>query len=52
MPSQPDIRDLQLWTQQLLEHRRVLFERVIAAFPQIATTRRSQVDMWRIRLRP
>jgi hypothetical protein len=31
----------------LLEHRRILLERLLAEFPDIIRTRRSVVDRWR-----
>lgn len=47
----PTIRDERLWTQQLLEHRRALFERVVAAFPHILKQQPSKVEFWRFRLK-
>jgi hypothetical protein len=38
------------WQLQLLEHRAALLERLIREFPQVMTTHRSQIDMWRFRL--
>lgn len=46
----PIIYDKQSWIDTLMEHRRALFERVVAAFPELLQTKRSDVDMWRIRL--
>jgi hypothetical protein len=46
------LRDQPLWAQQILEHRRALFERVIAAFPHIIKLQPSKVDFWRLRLKP
>lgn len=51
MPSQPEIRDQRLWSQQLLEHRRALFERVITTYPHIAKLQPSKVEFWRLRLK-
>jgi hypothetical protein len=47
MPTRPHIRDEPLWRQQLLEHRRALFERLIAEFPSIIESQRSKVEHWR-----
>ena len=46
----PVIKDAILWKQQLLEHRRALLERLIAEFPEVLKTRRSQVDTLRLKL--
>ncbi len=46
----PIIKDSLLWKQQLIEHRRALLERLIAEFPEILKTRRTQVDTLRIKL--
>lgn len=43
-------QDPQLWKQQILEHRRVLLERLIAEFPQVLKTHRTAVDTLRIKL--
>jgi hypothetical protein len=47
----PTLTDKQTWMIQMLEHRRSLFERVLAAFPD-AQKKRTTVDHWRLRLRP
>jgi len=39
------------WQQQLAEHRRRLLEKLIAEFPDVLTTKKSTVDLWRLRLR-
>jgi hypothetical protein len=38
------------WQHQVLEHRRALFERVVEMFPDLLKTRRSDVEIWRIKL--
>ncbi len=48
----PRLTDKEGWALTLLEHRRALFERVIAAFPEECAKKQSAVDIWRIRLRP
>lgn len=50
--SRPVLTDRDGWAFQLLEHRRALFERVIQAFPDIQKTKATQVDYWRIKLKP
>ena len=47
----PQLKDKQSWMIQMLEHRRSLFERVLAAFPD-ALKKRTTVDLWRLKLRP
>lgn len=46
----PQIKDTLAWKQLLLEHRRILLERLITEFPEILTTHRSKIDLWRSRL--
>jgi hypothetical protein len=43
-------QDSHLWKQQILEHRRVLLERLIAEFPQVLKTHRTTVDTLRLKL--
>ena len=51
MPRQrPIIYDKDGWQSALLDHRRRLFERVVAAFPTELKAKRTDVDIWRIRL--
>lgn len=50
MPPRPAIKDKKAWTIQILEHRRALLELLVSEFPEILTTRRSDVEIWRIRL--
>lgn len=50
MPTATTFQDAQLWKQQLLEHRRVLLERLIAEFPQVLKTKRTTVDTLRLKL--
>jgi hypothetical protein len=46
----PQMKDQEAWRLALLEHRRALFERVIAEFPELMKTKRSQVDIMRFKL--
>ena len=46
----PTLTDKQTWMIQMLEHRRSLFERVLAAFPE-AQKKRTTIDLWRHKLR-
>ena len=46
----PQLKDKQTWMIQMLEHRRTLFERVVAAFPE-TNQKKSAVELWRARLR-
>ena len=39
------------WQQQLAEHRRILLEKLIAEYPEVLTTKKSIVELWRMRLR-
>ena len=50
MPPRPIMKDQEAWRLAVLEHRRALFERVVAEFPELMTTKRSQVDIMRIKL--
>lgn len=51
MPNRPTLKDTAAWQAQLAEHRRILFERLIAEFPDILKTKRSHVEIWRHKLR-
>jgi hypothetical protein len=46
----PVIKDAILWKQQLLEHRRALLERLVAEFPEVLKTHRTQIDTLRLKL--
>ena len=46
----PTVHDLPSWHAALMEHRRALFERIVAAYPDLLKTRRSDVETWRARL--
>jgi hypothetical protein len=46
----PHISDRTGWEQQILEHRRALFEYLIAAYPGLLTTKRTVIDIWRAKL--
>lgn len=50
MPPRPLMKDQEAWRLTILEHRRALFEHVVAEFPELMTTNRSQVDIMRIKL--
>jgi hypothetical protein len=50
MPPRPVLKDQEAWRLAILEHRRALFERVVAEFPELMKTKRSQVDIMRIKL--
>lgn len=50
MPPRPLMKDQEAWRLAVLEHRRALFERVLAEFPELMKTKRSQVDIMRIKL--
>ena len=50
--NRPTLHDRDGWAIQLLEHRRALFERVVQSFPELMKQRRSDVDLWRIKLKP
>lgn len=50
MPHQrPLVSDLLVWQQQLLEHRRTLLEIVIKEFPEVMLTKRTTIDMLRLK---
>jgi len=49
--QQPRVKDNEGWRIVVLEHRRRLLERLIAAFPEVLTTKRSTVESYRNRLR-
>jgi hypothetical protein len=51
MPDRPILKDTDAWQKQLAEHRRILFERLIAEFPEILKTKRTHVEIWRHKLR-
>jgi len=46
----PKVKDKESWIIQMLEHRRTLFERVIATFPE-ADKKKLVIETWRARLR-
>jgi hypothetical protein len=46
----PTIHEYDAWKATLMEHRRALFERLVAAFPTELANRRSDLEQWRIRL--
>lgn len=48
--KRPVINDKLGWKLALLEHRRILLERVIAEFPAVLQTQKSKVEFWRNRL--
>jgi len=48
--QQPRVKDKEVWLLVVLEHRRQLLERLIAAFPEVLTTKRSAVESYRNRL--
>lgn len=50
MKSRPVIHDQEGWRIQLIEHRRILFERIITQFPTIMDTNPTKVLEWRITL--
>jgi hypothetical protein len=43
------VSDPVVWQQQLLEHRRSLLEIVIKEFPDVMKTKRTKVDLLRLR---
>ena len=47
----PQMKDPAAWQLMLLEHRRILLERLIAEFPEVLKKKRSKVDHWRSILR-
>jgi hypothetical protein len=47
----PRIKDYDGWTAAIMEHRRALLERVLQEYPTVKTQFRSQVDIWRLRLK-
>jgi len=47
----PVIKDKIAWRIALLEHRRILLERLIAEFPNVLKTNRTKVELWRSRLK-
>ena len=47
----PLVKDKPAWQLMLLEHRLILLERVIAEFPDVLTTHRSTIAVWRARLK-
>ena len=49
-PKRPVVKDTLGWKLALLEHRRILLERVIAEFPAVLQTNKSKVEFWRNRL--
>lgn len=51
MPERPTIVDYEAWCQMLMEHRRILLERVIAEYPQVLKTHKSKIENLRLRIR-
>lgn len=50
MMSAPVIHEYDAWRAALMEHRRALFERLVAAFPEELHNRRSAVEQLRIQI--
>lgn len=50
MRERPIIYDAQSWARVLMDYQRALFERLIAVYPELMQTRKSDVIMWRLRL--
>jgi hypothetical protein len=53
MPTElkrPVVKDLVAWKLMMIEHRRILLERIVTEFPSVLTTQRSKVEFWRSRL--
>ncbi len=50
MNRRPILHNQEGWRIQLIEHRRMLFERVIAQFPIVMDTNPTKVLEWRITL--
>jgi hypothetical protein len=48
--KRPQVSDLLVWQQQLLEHRRSLLEIVVREFPQVMKTHRTAVDLLRLKI--
>lgn len=48
--SAPVIQEYDAWAAALLEHRRALFERLVAAFPTELRNRRSDIEQIRIQI--
>jgi len=46
----PTVKDISGWRFSIIEHRRQLFERVVAAFPELLTSVTPKVELWRKRL--
>ncbi len=44
------MKDQEAWRLTVLEHRRALLERVVAEFPELLKTKRTQVDILRLKL--
>jgi hypothetical protein len=51
MPERPTVVDYEGWCQMLMEHRRILLERVIAEYPQLLKTHKSKIENLRLRIR-
>jgi len=47
----PQVKDKEAWRALLVEHRRILLERLITEFPEVLKTHRTKVDFWRFRLK-
>lgn len=48
--TRPVLRDYDLWTLALHDHRRALFERFLEAYPHLKKTRGTDIEVWRTRL--
>lgn len=48
----PQMTDEEIWRNQIIAHKRVLLEKVIAAFPQVLKKNKTKVDILRASLRP
>ena len=44
------MKDKPAWQMMILEHRRILLERLITEFPQVMTTHKSKISLLRHQL--
>ena len=46
----PCVKDSLAWQYMIMEHRAILFERLLAEFPEVLTTQSAKVALWKSRI--
>ena len=48
--NRPCVKDAVAWQQMIMEHRAILFERLLAEFPDVLANQREKVALWKSRI--